>query len=75
MKFIIKENIECNLIETFTNNGIDYIIYTDDEKDENGEFVIHASRYKLDENKNVILKAIENEYEWDIIDKKLKEME
>ena len=46
-----------------------------DEKDENGEFVIHASRYKLDENKNVILQAIEKEYEWDIIDKKLKEME
>ena len=78
MNFKIYENnneINCNIIKVFRDdsNGINYIIYTDGTKDENGELEIYASRYVL-ENNNYILEDIENDYEWNLIDNMLESM-
>ena len=49
------------------NSDKKYIIYTDDSKE------YYASRYELVDNE-IILKTIEEEYEWDYIDDRLKEI-
>ena len=76
MNFKIIEDgkeIICDIVITFRddNNDINYIVYTDGTKDEDGELEIYASRYIL-ENNDYILKEIENEYEWDLIDNMLE---
>lgn len=76
MDFKILENgkeISCDVILTFRddNNDINYIIYTDGTKDETGELEIYASRYIIDNN-YYLLKEIENDYEWDLIDNMLE---
>ena len=78
MNFKIYENnkeINCKIIKIFRDdsNNINYIIYTDGTKDDNGELEIYASRYIL-ENNNYILADIENEYEWNLIDNMLESM-
>jgi len=72
MKFNIVENgqnIVCDIIFTFRDdiNNINYIVYTDGTKDEDGEDSIFASRY-IKEGNNFVLKPIENDYEWNLID-------
>ena len=73
MKFNVIDNngkqIECDVIFTFKDdsNNISYIVYTDGTKDESGDLKIYSSRYVL-ENDNYILQAIENDYEWNMID-------
>lgn len=61
--------ITCDILFTFndSSNNINYIVYTDGTKDDDGELKIYASRYII-ENKNFILKSIENDYEWNLID-------
>jgi len=76
MNFKIYEDgkeIICDIILTFRddNNDINYIVYTDGTKDEEGDLEIYASRYKL-ENGYYILKDIESDYEWDLIDNMLE---
>ena len=76
MNFKIIENgkeIICEIILTFRddNNDINYIVYTDGTKDETGELEIYASRYIIDNNQ-YILKDIENDYEWNLIDNMLE---
>ena len=78
MNFKIYENnkeIVCNIIKIFKDesNDINYIIYTEGTKDEDGELEIYASRYIL-ENNNYILADIENDYEWNLIDNMLESM-
>ena len=75
MNFKIIEDgkvINCDILLTFRddNNAINYIVYTDGTLDEDGEPLIYASRYIL-ENNNYILKEIEKDYEWDLIDNML----
>ena len=76
MDFRIIENgkeIECEIITFFRddNNDINYIVYTDGTKDKNNELEIFASRY-VEEDGNYILKAIETEAEWNLIDNMLE---
>ena len=78
MNFKIINNdkvINCNIIKTFKNSSsnISYIIYTDGTKDEDGDLEIYASRYVV-EGKDYILKPIENDSEWDLIDNVLDEL-
>ncbi len=75
MEFNIVDNgkiINCKIILTFkdTNNNINYIVYTDGTKNFNDELEIYASRYELKDN-NYILKDIQNDYEWNLIDNML----
>lgn len=72
MKFKIFQDgkeIVCDIIMTFRDgaNNIDYIVYTDGTKDENGDLEIYASRYEVKDN-NYILNPIEKESEWNLID-------
>ena len=73
---IIEDNNEivCNIVLTFRdeNNNINYVVYTDGTKDKYGDLEIYASRYII-ENNNYILKSIENEYEWNLIDNMLEQ--
>lgn len=71
--FDADKEIICDVLLTFkdNNNDINYIVYTDGTKDENEELEIYASRYIL-ENDKIILKDIENDYEWDLIDNMLE---
>jgi len=76
MNFKIIEDgkeIVCDIVLTFRddNNDINYIIYTDGTKDEDGELEIYASRYKMVEG-SFILEEIVNDYEWDLIDNMLE---
>jgi len=67
------KEIICDIVLTFRddNNDINYIVYTDGTKDENGELEIYASRYIIDNN-YYLLKEIEHDYEWDLIDNMLE---
>lgn len=67
------KTITCDIIFTFKDeiNNINYIVYTDGSKDDNEELKIYASRYVI-ENKDYILKPIEDEYEWNLIDNMLE---
>lgn len=72
MKFnVIDEGnvITCDILFTFKDdvNDINYIVYTDGDKDSDGDDLIYASRYVLEGN-NYILRPIENDYEWNLID-------
>lgn len=76
MNFKIIEDgkeIICDIVLTFRdeNNNINYIVYTDGTKDENGELEIYASRYKLVDD-SYVLEGIKNDYEWDLIDNMLE---
>lgn len=76
MNFKLMEDgkeITCEVVLTFRddNNDINYIVYTDGTKDADNELEIFASRYII-ENENYILKDIENESEWDLIDNMLE---
>lgn len=73
MNFKILDNngneINCELLYTFQNpeNNINYIIYTDGEKNSEGKLEVLASRYEIVEG-NYILKDIIDDSEWDLID-------
>lgn len=76
MNFKVIENgkeIECEVLLTFSddNNDINYIVYTDGTKDENGELEVYASRYKKI-GEDIVLDAIQNESEWNLIDNMLE---
>ena len=67
MEFKILEDgkeIKCKSILVFKddNNDINYIVYKEENNDE-----MYASRYSIID-KNIVLQAIENEYEWNLID-------
>jgi len=66
------KEVVCDIVLTFRdeNNDINYIVYTDGTKDEEGELEIYASRYVI-ENDSYVLKDIESDYEWDLIDNML----
>ena len=72
MKFKIIEDgkeILCDIVMTFKDDGnnVNYIVYTDGTKDENGDLEIYASRYEIDDGK-YILNPIEKDSEWNLID-------
>lgn len=76
MSFKIIDNgkeINCDILFTFTddNNGINYIVYTDGTKSDDGQLEVYASRYSK-RNNDFILDAIENEYEWNLVDNMLE---
>lgn len=76
MDFKVIENgkeINCNIILTFSDDSNDrnYIVYTDGTKDSNDELEVYASRFTKNGD-NYILEAIENDFEWNLIDNVLE---
>lgn len=67
------KEIICDIVLTFRDesNDINYIVYTDGTKDEDGDLEIYASRYVIKDN-NYYLQDIENETEWNLIDNMLE---
>ena len=61
--------IRCDIITMFKDdkNNIDYVVYTDGSKDEDGNKNIYASRYVISDNEMELLE-IEDDKEWDMID-------
>lgn len=79
MNFKVFDNgkmITCKVIKVFSdeNNNINYIIYTDGTKDNNGELEIYASRYVV-ENNEFVLKPILYDFEWNLIDNILSSLD
>lgn len=62
------ETITCEALYTFINNGNNYMLYTDNELDENGDIEVLATKYTIDNDK-INLIEIETDEEWDLVDK------
>ena len=59
-----------------TTNSVNYVIYTDDETNEDGEMVCYASTYVLSPKGNMTkLKPVETKEEFDFISKILDSLE
>ena len=69
-------NIECEALFTFESEetGKNYIVYTDNSVDEEGNTKVFASIYTPDEE-NTMLKPIESHKEWKIIETILEELQ
>lgn len=82
-KFIVLSNegneVVCDILFTFKNEATDkeYVVYTDNTKDEEGNVRVYASTYKTaDEEKGLQeLEAVETEKEWKLIETILKTAE
>ena len=64
------EEILCDILFTFDNNenGKSYVVYTDGSKDEvDGKIKVFASIIDKSENGETILKPVETQKEWQII--------
>lgn len=65
--------VNCNIVMTFKENEINYIVYTDGTKDNNGNLELYASRYII-LNNEYRLTPILSDREWDMVESKIKEM-
>ena len=80
MKFKVIDDkgkeIECEVLFTFESDetGKNYIVYTDNTTDEQGNTKVYASIYTPNEE-NLNLTAIETEKEWKIIETILNELQ
>lgn len=65
-RIVVKDGdkeITCNVLFVFKNNNDNYIVYEEDEE-------VLASKYMI-QNNEIVLKDIEKDEEWDLIDEKL----
>lgn len=64
-----EKEVICDIVMTFKDEGnnVNYIVYTDGTKDENGDLEIYASRYDIN-NGQYVLNPIEKDSEWNLID-------
>ena len=80
MTFKVKDEagkeIECEVLFTFESEETkkNYMVYTDNTTDEEGNVKVYASIYNPDEEPTV-LKPIETEKEWKIIETILDEIQ
>lgn len=70
------KNIECEALFTFESDetGKNYIVYTDNTTDEEGNTKVYASIYTPEEE-NTTLQPIETDKEWKIIETILDELQ
>lgn len=70
------KNIECEALFTFESDetGKNYIVYTDNTTDEEGNTKVYASIYNPDEE-NTNLQPIETDKEWKLIETILEELQ
>ena len=70
------QEITCDILFTFDSEetGKNYIVYTDNTTDEQGNTKVYASIYTPNEE-NLNLTAIETEKEWKIIETILNELQ
>ena len=70
------QEVECEVLFTFESNetGKNYMVYTDNTVDEEGNTKVYASIYNPEE-KEPKLEPIETDKEWEIIETILKEIQ
>lgn len=70
------KNIECEALFTFESDetGKNYIVYTDNTTDEEGNTKVYASIYNPNEE-NTALQPIETDKEWKLIETILEELQ
>lgn len=70
------ENVKCDALFTFESDEThkNYIVYTDNTVDENGNTKVYASCYNPNQNEQE-LQPIETEKEWKIIETILNELQ
>ncbi len=70
------EEIQCEILFSFEDNktGKNYIVYTDNTLDENGNSKVYASVYKPD-SEDTTLYPIETEEEWEQIETLLNQLQ
>lgn len=70
------KEIECEVLFTFESDETkkNYIVYTDNTKDEKGNIKVYASIYHPDQ-KETVLEPIETDKEWKIIETILNELQ
>ena len=63
------KKVKCDVVGLFKDDkrNINYIVYTDGTKDDDGKLAVYASRFNK-RNKFYILQDIEEDYEWDLVD-------
>ena len=70
------QEIECEVLFTFESDetGKNYIVYTDNTQDEEGNTKVYASIYNPEEEETKLI-PIETEKEWKIIETILDEIQ
>ena len=70
------KEVECEVLFTFESDETkkNYIVYTDNTQDEEGNTKVYASIYNPDEDETKLL-PIETEKEWKIIETILEELQ
>ena len=70
------KEVECEVLFTFESDetGKNYIVYTDNTVDEEGNTKVYASIYNPDQDETKLL-PIETEKEWKIIETILEELQ
>ena len=70
------KEIECEVLFTFESDETkkNYIVYTDNTKDETGNIKVYASIYQPNK-KETMLEPIETDKEWKIIETILNELQ
>lgn len=70
------KEIECEVLFTFESDetGKNYMVYTDNTKDEEGNIKVYAAIYEPDKDETK-LEPITSDHEWSIIEKILEELQ
>lgn len=69
------KTVECEVLFTFDQDEIQYIVYTDNSVDDEGNTKVYASRYKFDNKGPITLYPIESDEEWGMIEIILEEIQ
>ncbi len=71
-----KKNCRILLDIEDTNKGVNYVVYTDETRNEDGSVKAYACTYVLSEKGNMTkLKPVQTEEEYDFLDDLLKSLE
>jgi len=67
--------IECEVIMSYqcTDNNKNYVFYTDNQNDEEGNLNFYASIYWGEDENGMILEDITDDSEWDLLENVLEE--
>lgn len=71
------KELECEALFTFESDetGNSYMVYTDNTQDEDGNIKVYAAIYNPEDGEEGILKPIETDEEWAIVEKILNEIQ
>lgn len=68
------KEVECEILFTTERNGVNYIVYTDNTVDDDGDFRVYANIYDPTAEDQPLL-PIETEEEWDFLGQLLAKLQ